>query len=146
VYKDYALTTSILEQAEKMSDEHFKVVVKWRKLQAGNKRSYRRCLAPPLQLQISGSGLVAPCGMFFHGKYYKYHIGNLHDKSFRELWESERYWDVMEDLGSCRFNAQAMCGCLCLQDACNIFLDSIWDVDGVLQITEGDPPSHINFV
>ncbi len=146
VYEDYGLTTGLLEQAERMSDEHYSVVVKWRKLEAGNKRSYKRCLAPPLQLQISGSGLVAPCGMFFNGKYYHRHIGNLHDKSFKVLFESKRYWEVMDDLASCRFDAQTMCGCLCLQDASNVYLDSIWDDTGVLQAPTEVPPGHTNFV
>lgn len=145
-YDGYDLVIPQLEAAEKFSDELFKVVVKWRKIQAGTQRSYTRCLAPPLQLQISGSGLVAPCGMFFHGKYHRYHIGNLHNADFRTIWESPQYWSVLEHLGSCRSNAQKACGCLCLQDAGNIYLDSIWDDERPLKKPEGDPPRHLNFV
>jgi len=146
MYEDYGLTHGVLEKAERMGDEHYAVVVKWRKIHAGRTREYKRCLAPPLQLQISGSGLVAPCGMFFNGKYYNRHIGNLHDKSFKVLFKSKRYWEVMDDLASCRFDAQTMCGCQCLQDASNVYLDSIWDDPGVLQAPEAAAPGHINFV
>lgn len=145
-YQDYEMVEEHLQRAESMSDDLLKIVVKWRKIRAGNKREYTRCLAPPLQLQISGSGLVAPCGMFFAPKYFRYHMGNLHDSTFKEIWSSDRYWEVMEHLGSCRFNAQKECGCLCLQDASNIYLDTIWDSDEALQTPPGDAPGHLNFV
>lgn len=145
-YGDYELCEETLRTAEKASDELLKIVVKWRKMRMGNDRSYKRCLAPPLQLQISGSGLIAPCGMFFAPKYWRYHIGNLHKNSFKEIFEGKRYWEVMDWLGGPTFNAQRECGCLCLQDACNIYLDSIWDERTPLKRPKGDPPQHINFV
>ena len=42
-------------------------------------------------LQISGSGLVAPSGMFFNAKYSKLHIGNFTDERFIDIFRSERY-------------------------------------------------------
>src|SRR5262249_4890181 len=61
-YGGYERLYGLLRQAEALSDEEYKVVVKWSKIQAGDKRSYQRCYGPPFMLQISGSGLVAPCG------------------------------------------------------------------------------------
>ena len=54
-------------------------------------------------LQMSGSGLVAPCGMLFNEKYKKFHIGNIVDKRFKDIWNSEHYWEVMNYLASTKF-------------------------------------------
>ena len=63
--------------------------------------------------------------MFFNSKYKKYHIGNIADKSFKEIWQSERYWEVIRLIGSEKFDARTMCGSLCLQHKVNEFL---WDL------------------
>lgn len=145
-YADYDLMHDALSRAEKISDENFQVSIKWSKILAGNKREYQRCYGPPFFLQLSGSGLVAPCGMFFGSKYFRYHIGSLHEKRFKEIWLSDRYWDVMEHLGSEAFNAQKACGCLCIQDATNRIMNHIVN-DGVeVRTPEGDPPKHRNFI
>ena len=41
-------------------------------------------------IQISGSGLVAPCGGLFNEKYKKFHIGNICDTRFKDIWQSEK--------------------------------------------------------
>ena len=43
-------------------------------------------------IQISGSGLVVPRGMLFNEKYKRYHIGNICDKRFKDIWKSKEYW------------------------------------------------------
>ena len=70
-YDAYEKLYPILEKAESYSDESYKVVVKWSKIKdKGNQgRSYQRCYGAPFMLQMSGSGLVAPCGGFFNEKY-----------------------------------------------------------------------------
>jgi hypothetical protein len=137
----------VLETAEGYETDAFQVIVKWPKIMAGNERSYTRCLAPPFHLQISGSGLVAPCGMFFSPKYKKYHIGNLHKQRFYDLWCSDRYWEVLGFLASDEFNAKTQCGCLCLQDASNVYLNDLVS-RGAKYVTapEGPPPPHRNFL
>jgi MoaA/NifB/PqqE/SkfB family radical SAM enzyme len=97
-------------------------------------------------MQFSGSGLVAPCGMLFNNKYKKYHIGNIAETSFKEIWKSKRYDDVLRLIASDKFDAQTMCGTLCLQHKVNEFL---WDLKrgkAVLKTPEGKPPLHINFI
>jgi hypothetical protein len=54
-----------------------KYSVKWDKIKDKGKPSYKRFYGPPFLLQISGSGLVAPSGMFFNARYSKLHIGNF---------------------------------------------------------------------
>ena len=60
------------------------------------------------ELQLSGSGLVAPCGGLFNEKYKKFHIGNICETRFKDIWNSDRYWEVMNFLVP-KFNAQK-CG------------------------------------
>jgi len=97
-------------------------------------------------LQISGSGLVAPCGMLFNEQYKKFHIGNIATQRFRDIFQGERYWEVMNYLASPEFNAQKMCGSLCLQHKVNDTLDRFKKGEVDLQEPKGPAPQHINFI
>jgi len=146
-YEGYDRLHDTLREAEALSDDDYQVVVKWSKIEANGARSYQRCYGAPFMLQLSGSGLVAPCGMLFNERYKKFHIGNICDKRFKEIWESDRYWEVMNYLASPRFNAQKMCGSLCLQHKVNETLDEYQK--GRLQFPNTSlttAPQHINFV
>lgn len=145
-YKGYLKWYDILRQAEAMSTEKTKIVAKWSKIQAGNHRDYSRCYGAPFILQISGSGLVAPCGMLFNERYAKFHIGNIVDESFKSILNGDRYWEVMNYLASDKFDAQRMCGFLCLQDRTNLALDR--HVKGLesLEAAKGETPAHVNFL
>lgn len=146
-YEKYFGLVDILKEAENFSSTDYLVQAKWSKLLSGGKRKYAQCFGPPFILQISGSGLVAPCGMLFNDKYQKYHIGNIADMSFKELWQSERYWEVMKLIASDEFDAHTMCGALCLQHKVNEFL---WDLKNNQTIISDNnsaaPPPHINFI
>lgn len=146
-YGQYDRLFDDFRKAEALSDDEFQVAVKWSKIRAEGKRSYQRCYGPPFIIQLSGSGLVAPCGMLFNERYKKFHIGNICDKRFRDIWASDRYWQVMNYLASPEFNAQKMCGSLCLQHKVNEFLDSAQK--GLVQLggrPVGEEPQHIDFV
>ena len=123
-----------------------KVTVKWSKIDAEGTRSYQRCYGAPFMLQMSGSGLVAPCGMLFNEQYKKFHIGNITEERFRDIFYSDRYWDVMNYLASPDFNAQKMCGSLCLQHKVNEFLDGYQKGYFALPEMTGKEPMHINFI
>ncbi|MCR4283783.1 MAG: radical SAM protein [Parcubacteria group bacterium] len=116
---------ALLDSAEALSSDSYTVKAKRSKIFSDGKRCYSRCYGPPFFLQFSGSGLVAPCGMLFGKEYKKYHIGNIAEKSFKEIWQSDRYWEVLNILSSGRFDAQTMCGCLCIQHKINEFLWSL---------------------
>ena len=146
-YEGYSHLEDVLREAETYSDEEYTVAVKWSKINAKGTRSYQRCYGAPFMLQISGSGLIAPCGMLFNEKYKKFHIGNICTQRFKEIWQSDRYWEVMNYLASPRFNAQKMCGSLCLQHKVNEQLDGLQK--GQLQfpdVSELAPLQHINFI
>lgn len=145
-YKKYKELYDRLKAAEALSNETYLVKVKWSKIQDEGKRRYVRCYGPPFMLQLSGSGLVAPCGMFFGEAYKKYWIGNIVETSYKDLWKSERYWEVMDEIASERFDARKMCGCLCLQHKVN---EILWDLKGgviELKRPQGPLPEHIDFI
>ena len=145
-YAKYRDLYPLLEQAEALSTDTYKAVVKWSKIGEEGKREYSRCYGPPFLIQISGSGLVAPCGMLFNDRYAKFHIGNICEQRWWDIWSSERYWEVMAYLGSDNFDARRMCGTLCLQHRVNTALDR--HVKGVELVTESSTPSplHANFI
>jgi MoaA/NifB/PqqE/SkfB family radical SAM enzyme len=145
-YSRYAKLTDQLAAAEALSDDEYTVAIKWSKISTGDKRSYQRCYGPPFILQISGSGLIAPCGMLFNERYKKLHIGNIAEQSFRDIVMSDRYWEVMSYLASSDFNAQTMCGSLCLQHKVNEFLDEFKKGRLVEISPKGPAPQHINFI
>ena len=134
-----------MHEAEALSDDEYSVVVKWSKIRANGKRSYQKCYGAPFMLQMSGSGLVAPCGMLFNEKYKKFHIGNIVETRFKDIYNSDRYWDVMNYLSSPEFNAQKMCGSLCLQHKVNEQLDAHVKGSPLIE-PAGNKPIHINFI
>lgn len=145
-YSKYFDMVDVLKKAESYSDEKYLVRVKWSKVLSDGKRKYSQCYGPPFILQLSGSGLVAPCGMLFNDRYKKFHLGNIADASFKQIWQSDRYWETMNYLASPQFNARKMCGSLCLQHKVNECLDEIKNGRLELRPTLEATPMHINFV
>ncbi|MDR1612418.1 MAG: radical SAM protein [Planctomycetota bacterium] len=145
-YSGYGALAGALREAESLSTDRTLVKAKWSKILSGGKRSYSRCYGPPLILQMSGSGLVAPCGMLFNERYGNCHIGNIAQTRFRELWRSDRYWEVMRLIASPEFDARTMCGSLCLQHKVNECLWSVREEGAVLPRPAEDVPPHVNFI
>jgi MoaA/NifB/PqqE/SkfB family radical SAM enzyme len=145
-YGRYEGLYDLLHQAEALSDDDYRVVVKWSKIEQGRRRSYQRCYGPPFLLQISGSGLIAPCGMLFNERYKRYHAGNIVEQRFKDIIRGDRYWEIVNYLASPDFNAQTMCGSLCLQHKVNEYLDEYRKGRLIPQQPDGTPPQHLNFV
>jgi MoaA/NifB/PqqE/SkfB family radical SAM enzyme len=145
-YSKYEQMYPLLEQAEMMSNDTTKVIVKWEKIKDNGKSSYRRLYGPQFLLQISGSGLVAPSGMFFNAKFSKFHIGNLTEERFIDMFRSERYWRAMDYLASPSFDARTMMGTLPITHYANIALDNhIQGIERIVPATN-EPPLHVNFI
>lgn len=145
-YSRYEVMVDVLKEAEELSSPDYLVRAKWSKILSGGKRCYSRCYGPPFIMQFSGSGLVAPCGMLFNTKYKRYHIGNIVDTPFKEIWKSDRYWEVINLIASEQFDARTMCGSLCLQHKVNEYL---WELKlGKIKLGApgGTPPMHRNFI
>jgi MoaA/NifB/PqqE/SkfB family radical SAM enzyme len=145
-YSQYEALHPLLEQAEAMSNEQTKVIVKWSKIKDGDKPTYQRFYGPQFLLQISGSGLVAPSGMFFNARHSKLHIGNFTEERMRDIWKSDRYWRVMNYLASPHFNAQTMMGTLPIQHYVSVALDNHLKGTQRIQPGVGEKPLHVNFL
>ena len=145
-YSKYEQMYELLEQAESLSTEKTKVIVKWDKINDKGKPSYKRFYGPPFLLQISGSGLVAPSGMFFNARYSKLHIGDFTTERFIDMWNSDKYWRAMNYLASPAFDAQTMMGTLPIQHYISVALDN--HVKGVKRIKNPkvEKPMHVNFL
>lgn len=145
-YSRYKELYNLLTQAETMSTEQTKVIVKWDKIRDGDKPPYQRFYGPPFLLQISGSGLVAPSGMFFNARYSKLHIGNYTEERFIDIWKSDRYSRAMNYLASPAFNAQTMMGTLPIQHYVSVALDKHAKGIERIQPATGPKPLHVNFL
>ena len=145
-YDKYEDMYTLLHQAEELSNERTKVIVKWDKIKDKGKPSYKRFYGPQFLLQISGSGLVAPSGMFFNARYSKLHMGNFVDERFIDIFKSDRYSRIMDYIASPSFDAQTMMGTLPIQHYVSAALDN--HKKGIQKI---EPPSstrplHVNFL
>lgn len=145
-YDNYKGLYDLLAQAESMSNDHTKIIVKWDKIKDGDKPTYSRFYGPQFLLQISGSGLVAPSGMFFNARYSKLHIGSFTEERFIDIWKSERYWRAMHYLASPAFDAKTMMGMLPIQHYVSVALDN--HVKGIHRLHPGSEPKplHVNFL
>jgi len=138
-------TLAMLAEAEAESTDGYSVQVKWSKIRTGRQRRYTKCYGTPLMLQLSGTGVVAPCGSFFHKRYKDKWIGDLQTERFRDIWASDRYRDVMNVLKSDGFNPQNDCMQLCLQDKVN---EALFDhiENGMELASVPDDIPHPNFI
>jgi len=145
-YSKYEDMYSLLEAAEGISNETTKVIVKWEKIMDKGVPSYKRFYGPQFLLQISGSGLIAPSGMFFNAKFSKLHIGNFAEERFIDMFKSDRYWRAMDYLASPAFDAQTMMGTLPIQHYISVALDN--HIKGVERLTQrqDEKPLHVNFL
>lgn len=143
-YSKYEKLYDTFRRIEAMSDDEFRIIVKWSRIEDEGKRSYSRCYGPPFIIQMSGSGLIAPCGFLFNDRYAAFHIGNITRERFRDIWASDRYWEVINYLASDQFNPQKRCGPNCLQDRTNEFLFDHLHRGAPLPATP--PPPHMAFL
>lgn len=146
---DYSLYESMypkIIEAESLSNDKTAVIAKWKKIKDGANFSYSRVHGTKFLLQISGSGLVAPAGLFFNSKYSKFHIGNYTEQRFIDIWKSKQYWRVQDYLASPNFEAKSMMGTLPIAHYVNIALDN--HAKGIDKINpwNGLKPLHENFL
>ena len=136
----------LLKTAERFSTASFSCQAKWSKIKTGRDRIYSKCYGTPLLLQMSGTGIVAPCGSFFHNDYSHNHIGDIKTERFFDIWNSQRYKDVMKYLRSDKFNAKNMCATLCLQDKVNEQLYEIIENGEAMKNLDESSLPHRNFI
>lgn len=137
-------TMALLREAEAQSTDTYSVQVKWSKIHTGRDRQYSKCFGTPLHLQMSGTGIVAPCGSFFNPSYKDKWIGDIKTTRFRDIWASDRYWEVVNYLKSDKFDPRKECATLCLQDRTNLALFNLIEKGEPLPVAEEN--LHRNFL
>jgi len=123
----------IWQTVEEFNTEEFQVVVRWNTIDRWNEkeRDYSRCLALSFWCYIDSAGDVWGCSMYLGDERFLY--GNIHTKSFQEIWEGEtrlaslRWVENELDARRCRVN--------CRMDKINQYL---WELK--------HPPAHVNFI
>lgn len=129
---EYERFSEILQQAEELSTDSFNVIVKWGKITNKGARNYDQCLGVPFLLYSSGDGKLYPCGMFFDHEEEAYRMGDLTTQSFKEILQSDHYWQVVERVSKLNVHE---CYSNCRTHAINEFL---WKLR--------HPPEHVNFI
>lgn len=143
-YKDYEPLYETFRQCEALSTNECRIVVKWSRILNEGKRAYTKCFGTPFILQMSGNGLLAPCGPLFNSQYAAFHIGNITRTRFRDLFHSPRYKEVMDYLASDEFNPQHRCAVNCLQHNTNDWLFKYKKGEVSFQTTP--LPMHAEFI
>lgn len=143
-YTAYGQIEDKLKEAESLSDETTKIIVKWNKIRSAGKREHTACYGPPFALQMSGNGLIAPCGPLFNEKYRAFHIGNITTERFKDMFHGERYWEVMDYIASDQFNPQTRCPSDCLQRIHNDVLFAYKNGRATFPINPA--PANVNFL
>ncbi len=143
-YTAYHKIDADLKEAESLSDDTTKIVVKWNKIKKAGKREHTACYGPPFALQMSGNGLIAPCGPLFNEKYRAFHIGNITQERFKDMFHGERYWEVMNYIASDNFNPQKRCPSDCMQRLHNDWLFAYKNGRVTFPITPA--PSNVEFL
>jgi hypothetical protein len=131
----YQQFTEVLKEAETVTTGDYNVIVKWEKIQNNGKRDYDQCLGAPFLLYSSGDGKIYSCGDFFEGENEeKYRLGDLVETSFKDILNSDRYWNIIDKVYNC-VDVHKDCYTNCRTHSINGFL---WQ--------NKDAPEHVNFV
>jgi hypothetical protein len=134
-----------MREAEEMGDDEFRIAVKWDKIKTGRSRAYNRCYGPNFIMQISGNGTASVCGMKFNEKHKALHLGSIARTRFKDMWESDRWSEVMSYIGSEHFDPSCgRCGELCLQHETNNWLFEY--KNGRVSLPVGSAPRDLAFI
>ena len=142
-YSRYDELYDTFQEALTYARPDFDVIVKWSRIKDEGKRDYERCYGTPFLLQLSGNGTLAPCGQFFQERFRKYHVGSIITHRFKDIWASDRYWEVVRYLSSTDFTAQ-QCGKNCVQTLTNSWLNKY--VQGKVDFNTGSHPEQMEFL
>jgi len=135
-YYDNPEVDKALKICEDLSNDNTTIIPKWNLIKQKGAKPYEYCPSISLISEISGNGDWYPCGYMFGEKkeFEQYKFGNLHDQSLKQIWESDRYWEIVEHMEK-EFDIHTKCKGCCRQDVCNEFVYDYLN-----------PPKGINFI
>jgi radical SAM protein with 4Fe4S-binding SPASM domain len=120
-----------LRRVEELTDNKFKVIVRWNNFTQDCNRIYKKCIGTPFITQILADGKIYPCSQFFKDASYCY--GDLHNMSFEEIFLSGRVEEVTKKIED-EVNVKN-CISYCRHHSTNQFL---WKIH--------KEPEHVNFI
>jgi len=117
-----------LANCEAYANDKTDIVVKYNAMDRKGRRDYDHCPAVPLISEMSGDGSWYPCGIMFGDKpqYDRYKFGNVHETSLKEIWESDRYDEILKMMRY-EFDNQTQCSACCRLDPANKFIHDYLD-------------------
>ena len=147
---EYIEALNIFKEAEAYSTKNYTVNIKWKKVLNGGWKDYDSCHGTQFILGLSGRGDVFPCGHWFQERRDEFLMGNIIDKSFKEIWNSQRYWDVQEKVRK-EVNVNKHCESNCRQHYINRFLfhEGKSNMEKIKEYYKNHikkKPDHINFI
>ncbi len=107
-------------KVKELSDDKFKVIViehKFKEETDPRKKDYAKCLFHYFSTTIGADGEVYLCCHFIGNK--KYSFGNIRDKSFKDIWDSDKRKEIINKLNF------AECEASCKGDRINRLLYQI---------------------
>lgn len=130
---NYEQDQHLAEKLKAYNTDDFQVIVRLNAMRKWDTsdRSYHRCSAMAFWTYIDAGGSVWGCCN--HHSDDRFHLGNLYENTFQEIWEGETRRKMMDwatnefDISKCRIN--------CRMDEVNRYL---WEVR--------HPPNHVNFI
>lgn len=133
---DSEATNEALRRCEAMSTDKTDIIVKWNIMKQKGERPYTGCPSVPFISEISGDGSWYPCGHMFGDKpqFSDYKFGNIHDMRLRDIFNSDRYHEIISKMRK-DFDVRTQCKGACRLDKTNEFC---WNYL--------NRPSGINFI
>ena len=160
---EYENIENKLREAEGLTNEKTKIIVKWQALEDSKritmqrKWEFERCLDLPFLFQISGNGKCYPCGYMFNKEEYCY--GDITKDDLYDILHSDRYWEVIDKV--MHTPVEDLCSGQCRHTCGNMFMDrfvkafkgnaaeAIAELCGSSEQYEKllkNPPEHLNFI
>lgn len=132
-----------LKEAESLSDENFKVIIRWNQFES-QPRTYSRCIGLPFITQILADGNIFPCCQFFENNNMAY--GNLYQNTFKEIMSSEKSKAILKNIEENYDVNENKCMSFCRHHSTNLYLWKIKRGEKEIKKPEGQDPEHVNFI
>lgn len=117
--------------SEEISDRNFKLALRKGLFLDKFNRSYKSCLSTDFMIEVDALGDLYSCGPYIGHEDHK--LGNILEKSFQEVWKSEKALKAREFI-RCGVDV-SKCMPFCRPNSVN---ETLWQIK--------NPPAHVNYI
>ena len=129
-------------KVKKYENENFQVIVRNNtKNRIDQGIRFPKCFGTPFYALIDAKGNIMTCNLFYTKEDYIF--GNLHEKSFSEIWKSERRKRIINRLMD---DGTKNCRIGCRLSVVNNYLYDLKQEEIRLEQPIGPVPAHVNFI